>query len=279
MFSLCLAHQLVKQGKSVVYLDQENGPDVVKSRALAIGYTEEDLRRLVYFPFPTAAEAELDELVSEILTHRPVLVIVDAKANFLAAADLEEDSAMDVTIWHQNVIQPLQRAGSAVLELDRTGHSNTGRARGSIGKSAVAEAEWSLAVSRQFDLTTTATLALTRGAKNRRGVLPPEVKFKVGGDGAGGFIFQRVGNPIELKKQAREERLRSDIVKVVADHFDATGEPISQSEIEQLVGGTAARIRKAARSLAEGDDAQLTVTEGERNARLYAPKDADHDSE
>lgn len=279
MFSLCLAHQLVRQEKLVVYLDQENGPDVVKSRALAIGFTEEDLRRLVYFPFPTAAAGELGEMVGEVLIHRPALVIVDAKANFLAAADLEEDSAMDVTVWHQNVVQHLQRAGSAVLELDHTGHSNTGRARGSIGKSAVAEAEWSLAVSRPFDLTKTAILTLTRGAKNRRGVLPPEVKFKVGGDGAGGFVFKRVGNPIERKKQAREERLRSDIVKVVADHFDATGEPISQSEIEQLVQGTADKIRKAARSLSDGDDAQLTVTEGERNALLYAPKDADHDPE
>lgn len=274
MLALAIAHPLVKAGLTVAYLDQENGPDVLKERAVALGFSNDDLTRLAYFPYPNAGNRELEALVGAIEAVRPALVVFDAKANFLAAAQYEEDSAHDNTTWHRTVIQPLLAAGAAVLELDHTGHKGD-RARGSSAKAAVAEAEWLMSADRQFDPKNTATVTLKRGLKNRRGELPQEVSITMGGDGKGGFLFTpSVVDGLASNDEARiqrRRRMQEAILKHVLDHWATHQTGLSMRQLTELVTGEAAEVRRVAKEMSESLGFPVEIVPGLRNANLLQP--------
>lgn len=271
MLALALAKPVVQAGLTVVYLDQENGPDVIAPRGRAFGLSTQELDRIAYFPYPSASRVEVVELVAEIIALGPTLVVFDAKANFLASAELDEDSSMDNTAWHSQVIQPLQRAGAAVLDLDHTGHRSDGRPRGSSAKEAVAEASWYLSTDRQFDKNNTATATLKRGLKNRRGALPPELQFTIGGDGNGGFIFAPQAEVQTGERSVRRRRMKEDIGKVVQAHWEAIGEPLSITAICKAVTGQRTEVSDAAQELGATPKSGFEITTGPRSAVLLRP--------
>ncbi len=271
--ALSLVGLLVADGMHVAYLDQENGPDVMKTRADALCIPGEHLNEYVhYFPYPHPGQNELDELVHELVALGAVLIVFDAKANFLAAADLDEDSSMDNTAWHSRVIQPLLGAGSAVVELDHSGHRAGGRPRGSSAKEAVAEASWTMTSDKQFDQRTTATVTLKRGLKNRRGALPAEVRLTMGG-GAHGFVFRQASDAqqVDDARTARRRRMRAQISRVVERHWDDNGEPLSLNAISKVVTGARSEISEVARELAQTPGSGISMTTGPRSAVLLAP--------
>lgn len=269
MLALALTHPLVTAGRTVAYLDQENGPDVLKERAVALGFSDDDLARLAYFPYPNAGSKELDALIEAIKAVGPTLVVFDAKANFLAAAQYEEDSAHDNTTWHRTVIQPLLAVGAAVLELDHTGHKGD-RARGSSAKAAVAEAEWLMSADRQFDPKNTATVTLKRGLKNRRGELPQEVSITMGGDGKGGFLFNvsvERGQPEKDEVQiARRRRIQEDVLQAVTAQWNERQAGLSLNQLTKLVRGSAKEITEVAKDMGHSWQFPVELVAGERNA-------------
>lgn len=275
MLALALAHPLAKAGRTVAYLDQENGPDVLKERAVALGFSNDDLTKLAYFPYPNAGGTELDALVAAVAAVQPVLVVFDAKANFLAAAQYEEDNAADNTTWHRKVIQPLMAAGAAVLDLDHTGHKGD-RARGSSAKAAVAEAEWLMSADRQFDQKNTATVTLKRGLKNRRGELPQEVAVTMGGNGNGGFLFDVAiedGRSTRDEAQiARRRRMQEDILRRVTAHWEIHNVGLSMNQLTKLVSGTAAEITQVAKDMGNSLQFAVELVSGPRNAVILQPK-------
>lgn len=273
MVALCAMRHVVASGRRVVYLDQENGPDVLVPRARAIGYTDAELDLVSYFPYPSAAASELAELVAEVAAIEPALVIFDAKANFLATAGLDEDSSMDNTAWHGQIVQQLQAAGAAVLDLDHSGHRVEGRPRGSSAKEAVAEASWSLSTDRQFDPDNTATATFTRGLKNRRGALPQEARYKIGGDGHGGFAFDLLTEPdaVDDGRVARRRRIKEDIAKRVCEHWDAHGEALSMSAIGKSVTGQRTEVSELAKDLGNTPGSGFWLITGPRGAVLLRP--------
>lgn len=272
MFTIAAMLSMVRAGKTVVYLDMENGPDVLKERAASVGYTDAEQNAIAYFPYPAPARDELAELVAEVSALKPDLVVFDAKANFSAQAGMDEDNSIDTTAWHQLVIQPLQRAGAAVLDLDHTGHAGE-RARGSSAKEAVAEASWYLSVDRTFDPDNTATLTLKRGMKNRRGVLPQELQYVIGGDGKGGFIFDPVKKtkPDDSERVARRRRMKEDIAKLVSKHWEEHGEALSMSAITKAVTGQRVEVSDAAQELGATPKSGFEIATGPRNAVLLRP--------
>ncbi|MBF6621250.1 MAG: bifunctional DNA primase/polymerase [Patulibacter sp.] len=277
MLALAIAHPLVKAGLTVAYLDQENGPDVLKERAVALGFSNDDLTRLAYFPYPNAGSRELEALVGAIEAVRPALVVFDAKANFLAAAQYEEDSAHDNTTWHRTVIQPLLAAGAAVLELDHTGHKGD-RPRGSSAKGAVTEAEWLMSADRQFDPRNTATVTLKRGLKNRRGVLPTEVAITMGGDGKGGFLFnvsvergQREKDEVQI---ARRRRIQEDVLQAVTAQWNERQAGLSLNQLTKLVRGSAKEITEVVKDMGHSWQFPVELVAGERNAIVLQLKES-----
>ena len=189
MLSLILVRSVVRAGETVVYLDQENGSDVIKERMTTLQYSDDEMRLVKYCPYPSATQDEFAALVAEVTQHSPTLVVLDPKINFLSAAELDEDKAKDTTVFHTSVVVPLKRTGAAVLEFDHLGHKGE-RPRGSSAKSGHAEAEWTFSVEEPFDKNRTTTATLKRGPKNRRSSLPPYLVFTMGGDGKDGFIFR-----------------------------------------------------------------------------------------
>ncbi len=178
---------------------------------------------------------------------------------------------MDITSWHQWVIQPLQQLGAAVLDLDHTGHRTDGRPRGSSAKEAVAEACWYLSAEGQFDPTSTTTVRLKRGLKNRRGALPRELCFKVGGDGQGGFIFEPLAGAVSSRdeRQASKERaIKAAIAALVRRHHEKHGEPLSLSAITKAVTGPRAQVSELAKELGTTPMSGFKITTGPRNAVL-----------
>ena len=199
---------------------------------------------------------------------KPGLVIVDAKANFLAAADLDEDLAADLTRWHSDFVQPLQEIGAAVLELDHSGHKEAGRPRGSSAKEAVAEASWVLTSDRSFDPKTTAQVTLRRGTKNRLGLLPEQVVFQMGGDGEGGFIFRQRADEPEKKAgdlKRKREFIRTEVIAALRKHGELSGNKID----EVVRGADVGLIRSVYKDLASTPGSGVDVRMGKRGAFLY----------
>lgn len=268
--ALALSVPLIHEGRKVVLLDQENGPDKIASLLRAMGADSASVdEQFGYFPYPSAVWEEVDELVAEVAALSPDLVIVDAKANFIAAAGLDEDLAVDLTRWHARVVQPLQAIGAAVLDLDHSGHKDDGRPRGSSAKEAVAEASWVLQTDRAFDRKTTATLTLQRGTKNRLGVLPERVLFQIGGDGKGGFIFRLLEGESDRHEEDLKKKhafIRDKVISALREHG-----PLSGNQIEQIVRGADRRlIREVYKDLPVTPGSGVVVTKGQRGALVYS---------
>jgi len=241
--ALAVVKALVEQGDTVVYLDQENGPDVMSERLRSMGADMDAVdAHLAYFPYPHPGREEIDELVAEIVALDPALLVYDAKANFFASAGLDEDASMDATVWHVEAVQPLLRVGVAVVELDHSGHKDKKRARGSSAKGAVAEASWILTLKAKFDQQTVGEIRLERGEKNRRGALPTDVRIKIGGTP---LVFEVVRGPsvIDDARAEAERRKRKDAVKEFEDALRAHG-PLSQNKAEQFVRGVAKAVMR-----------------------------------
>jgi len=261
MLALILIHSVVRNGQTVVYLDQENGPDVIKERMITLGYTDEEMALVKYYPYPNATKAEFAALVAEVLSHRPTLVVFDPLINFLAAAELDEDKAKDTTSFHTEVVVPLKRESTAILEFDHAGH-NGKRAHGSSAKPGHSKAEWLFEVDRNFDKGTTATATLTRGPKNRRSALPSRLQFTMGGDGKGGFIFK---SRQEAVKHEEVERWREllHLTEAYLEEHHSKNNPIGADKIGEKLrasGQTFDQIefRKRIKSWALGASSKIT---------------------
>ncbi|MEJ7749965.1 MAG: AAA family ATPase [Thermoleophilaceae bacterium] len=272
--ALGLVRPIIEAGEKVVYFDQENGPDVMAERTIALGVARDALsEHLHYFPYPSPQLSEMDELLAEIGLLRPALVVFDSKANFLASADLEEDSNDGATKWHALVVQPIQAMGSAVLELDHTGHKADGRPRGGSAKEGVAEASWMMSADRDFDGDSTALVTLARGLKNRRGELPPQVTLTMGGDGKGGFIFDRARSDaaVDDVQASRQRWQRAEIAARVEAHYEVHGEGLSLTAIDKTVTGTRSEVREVAKDLGNTPNSGFEIVTGPRSAVLLRP--------
>lgn len=269
---LSLLTNLIGTGNPVAYFDQENGPDVMLTRLRALGVERDTLHHLHYFPYPSPQEEELEEFIADVSHANPVLAVFDSKANFLAAADLDEDSSGDLTRWHAVVVQPLQAIGCAVLDLDHSGHKDATRARGSSAKEAVAEASWTMEIDRAFDKDSTSIVTLKRGMKNRRGELPPGVHYSMGGDGNGGFVFKETEAAApDDKRAARMTWQRQEIRRAVISHWKEHNEALSLTALTKIVTGAASEVRESAKDLGNTPGSGIEILAGPRGAVLLKP--------
>jgi hypothetical protein len=217
LLGLWLIKEVIKQGLSVILLDQENGIRIVSERLRALGLSAEEARRnLYYYPFPSMpledeAIAEFEELLDEV---KPALVVCDSWINFLAAAGLDENSSVDIAHWADAYSQKARQRGMAILLLDHIPkEGNT--ARGSGRKLDYVDVMWELTKPQDFDRETVGRIDL-RLKKDREGWMPWGVAFSVGGKD-GSLIFGRttfdkstfVGDALRPKEKATLEALKS----------------------------------------------------------------------
>jgi hypothetical protein len=175
--TLCmwLAFGLIRQGLTVLMLDEESGPDMTAEKLIAIGATEDDAERFVYVPFPARQWTVPDIAALRALADqvRPAMVIFDSVAGFLARAGLDENAAADVTRWWSSLLTPMARhCNAAVVAIDHdTKDGALSRfSRGSGAKLAATDMMLKVELVKPFSRTENGVLRLTV-TKDRRGWL------------------------------------------------------------------------------------------------------------
>lgn len=165
--------QDIREGGTVLFLDEEGGRDIVTEKFQALGARVGE--RLAYVPFPSRTWgpgdlAELDEL---LMQRKPTLVAWDSSAVFLARAGLDENSAADVTRFYSRVLSHCARQyGAAVIVIDHdTKSSEPSRyARGSGAKLAATDVAYKIIQIKPFSKLQNGVSKLTV-SKDRRGWL------------------------------------------------------------------------------------------------------------
>ncbi len=200
------ACEVMGQGRSVLYLDAENGPGFAAERLQSMGASIEDLDRLMHYhssPELTLDADSLADLSATVGEVEPALVVFDSLPDFLATAGLNENDAGDVTRWILEVVQPLKDRGVAVLLLDHVTKSTEGRgryARGSGAKLAKCDVVWTLSQTVRFDRGEVGELRLAL-RKDRDAFMPRVVNYAVGGT-PDGLMFRRAAGVVEVPDAA-----------------------------------------------------------------------------
>lgn len=188
ILALHAALDVVRQGKPVLYLDAENGPNLIGERLEEMGAEPAALDE--HFHYYQSDESTLDrealaDLMATVEEVEPALVVFDSLPDFLALAGLNENDAGDVTRWMLSVAQPIKDAGASVLLLDHLVKSPEGAgryARGSGAKLSKVDVAWGVKLEMPFDRESVGEVKLVR-RKDREGWLPERTKFAIGGDG------------------------------------------------------------------------------------------------
>lgn len=182
--ALKLSTDVMAQGGTVVYFDEELGESVIAERLVALGADPGLVReRFVYAPFP-AWQADEHDIAAHrdfLEALRPTLVVYDTATDMLSEAGFDENSGVDVTQWVKAYPEQARRAGATQLVLDHVGHSEKGRAVGSRAKRAKAKVQFSLKRKARFTGERAGQVAVEL-EKNTRGANIPEKRlFAVGG--------------------------------------------------------------------------------------------------
>lgn len=283
--ALWIAIQIMLAGQSVVYLDEEGGEELVTERLVALGADRAVVaERFHYFAFEARSwdAGDVAALAAVLAKAAPVgMGVLDSLPDFLAAANLDENSSMDVTRFVHRILPPFRDAGAALVVLDHLNRppassSKKGGpsryARGSGAKLGKVHGTILVETVKEFDADTSGSVRLWK-TKDRRGriglpkltqqpllldvtVADGHVAFTEGE--APAFTWQ---GPSECM-QAVEELLKS----VPRGEF-------SKSKLKAAMNGAGHRFRdqtiyEAAEQLAA--QGRLSHHKGKRNADIYS---------
>jgi KaiC/GvpD/RAD55 family RecA-like ATPase len=194
-------HQTFKamqEGRTVIWLDWENGVRSYARRLQAVGagfdLSREEIATLVedhllYAPFQQiAASPQGFELLAEAieLCAEPPIIVFDSLAKGLMQNGMSEDKNDDVTRWSVNLLLPAKAAGATVVVIDHVTKAADDKeryARGAGGKLSDVDGQWYVEAHSPFNRDVSGKLLLTNH-KNREGVLAQRLAFSIG-DGRG----------------------------------------------------------------------------------------------
>lgn len=180
-----VARQWIEMGRPVLYLDYEMGRRRVRKRMKANLWTPAHLPFWHYLYMPNPEPGLLKKLLS-YLPENP-LVAVDSYSQAMMYLAREENSATEAGNWWVTELQGAREEGATILVIDQVKQSATSRdryaGRGTGAKSFGADVKWFVERYEKFSPTQQGLVKLTLH-KDREGVLPEHVAFKVGdGDG------------------------------------------------------------------------------------------------
>ncbi len=253
--ALWLTVKLINQGKPVLYLDTENGPNIISERLKALGADPEKLDEcLHYLPSPNLpiTREGTEAYVSLLEEINPVFVVFDSWVNFLSGSGLDENVSSDIAKWAVNFARPARDRGITVLLLDHVPKEAT-NARGSGRKKEEMDVQWQLKNPKSFDRETIGEIKLIR-EKDREGWLPKSVRFQVGGT-EDGFVFEELDEYAGITKvddKANEKK----ILKVLREEFSSQGATTTQWErtCKEKEGISRSKFYRAKKNLIEGRD-------------------------
>ena len=209
-----LARQWIESHGPVLYLDFEMGKRRVKKRMRANLWTERHLERWHYKYHPNLEGEGMLALLAQVLGPN-LLICMDSFSAAMMALGLEENSATESGGWWGELQQACQ-AGATVALIDQVTKSATAASayagRGSGAKSFGADVKWFVERFEKFSPTQQGLVRMTL-KKDREGVLPERVGFKVG-DGKGNLTVEPADAP---RGEPADPALLDAVLDVFAD--------------------------------------------------------------
>lgn len=196
MIALWVVKRRIEAHQRVVVFDAENGIRTIAERLQQMRADYEQVEKyLVYLAFPdlrmgARTKTAFADLLDEI---NPMLVVFDSWASFLVAAGLSENENADVEGWDTAFTKVAKMKGIASLIIDHTPHEHD-RSRGAARKREVADVQWFVKKTREFDRDVVGEVLLIN-KKDREGWLRGQVKFSIGGR-SGRLICERTEGTI-----------------------------------------------------------------------------------
>lgn len=288
-----LANQLMSDGYPVIFIDEEGGPELVTERLLALGADPDVVATLFhYFAFESRRWGDEDLLaLDSLISSVPgcALAVLDSLPDFLAAAQLSEDSATDVTQFVNTVCRRFRDAGIAQLLLDHPpkppveGKAKRSRySRGSGAKLAKADATLLAESVEQFDAHTSGRLQIWK-TKDRRGRLEVPWHTQRGLEllvtvAAGAVTIEPAETPAAPTWDGPTECMAAVLAVLEAE---APDEMTGNALIDRLRalghGFRDKTVREAAERLAV--DGKASMRTGRNNARLFSWKPSENTQE
>lgn len=286
-----LAATVMEAGYSAVYVDVDSTAEVVAERLAALQVDHELISERFVYANPTGARwTDADLLLIRGLLDGAGrkapqglgLVVIDALADVLTAADLDEDRAPGVTQMLSGLARVVRPTGAALLVLDhlakpsKDGPRTRSRyGRGSGAKLAKADAALLLETQQEFSVGKSGELRLWV-TKDRRGRLPlprlgrPGLRVEVAADNGAVSLIER-GEDADEHGEWTGPTSCMEAVLAILD-----GDPAGQYSQRRLIdtlraAGQSFRtttIRTAAERLVL--DGRCHAVAGSRGSRLYS---------
>jgi hypothetical protein len=251
--------QVVRAERTVLFLDEEGGRDLVTEKFQALGAKPGE--RIAYVPFPGRgwSYADIAALADLMTARRPGLVVWDSAAMFLARAGLDENAAADVTRFYSRILTPCARQrGAAVLVIDHDAKNGepSRYARGSGAKLAATDVAYKIDPVRPFSRTRSGVSRLTV-TKDRRGWLhrQHEVTFTTG-------ALLEVSVRDQPEGEFRPTVLMGRISDVLGQHPG-----LSFRDLKARVRGRDEHVREALAALT--DEGNVRRVNGPRGSHLH----------
>lgn len=282
LVALLAAVATVEAGGRVLVLDYEDTAPPLARRLLALGATRAHvIDRVIYAADPRARDLPALAVREAASVD---LVIVDGVAAALAAADLDENDANDVSRWWDTLPAPMAATGATVIPIDHQAKSKDQRGlwpRGSGAKQArIDGAAYIVTKTEPFNRTTAGRIRLTV-AKDRHGALPAPTGATVASiyvqpHDNGRHIRTTIDVPLpEAPAGDTKATIRADLTVAVLDELGNADKPTSVRTLGEALRAKPHRLTFSDRALRIvlkelKDDGAITHTDGPRGADLYA---------
>ena len=145
LLTLEVAVSIVRDGKTVVYVDDENRVKDLVDRLQSFGCAPEELARLVLYSFASLPPLDSQEggihLLALAVTSGAALVILDTTTRMIAGRENDSDTFLQL---YRCSLVPLKARGITVLRLDHPGKDAERGQRGSSAKDGDVDTIWLL---------------------------------------------------------------------------------------------------------------------------------------
>lgn len=272
---LGLADQLMRAGKTVMWVDEEAGERQTAYRLQAYKADPDVIReRFHYFNRPGLSISDEDRhaLFTMAREVKPDVIFFDSVGDMLDAAELDEDNNSEVNRWAKAILEPLKfEYDTSVVVIDhvtKSKESRGGWARGAGAKKGKTDVLWRITKVKEFTTSLVGLIRLEPG-KDRDGCLPLRAAYRIGGQG-GRIILEAVDAVATGERKVPEEEVPRRVVEFLRLNAECEEDSVTLSGVQAAVTGKNEAIRDALLELGKDEETGVRVlTRGSRQRWWY----------